>query len=135
MNLWKVQIWWIHIGLLKIKLITWMEMNFVFDNFIKRNDCSFKLQSRAPTSGRTWTPSSYQGMKFKKWKYSRLKHNMYVINTVPKENLLVWNLKDGWEPLCKFLNKPIPGRQYRFCIGYTRYKHSNIVLRWTNSTW
>ena len=37
------------------------------------------------------------------------KHNTYVINTVPKENLLVWNLKDGWEPLCKFLNKPIPG--------------------------
>ena len=33
---------------------------------------------------------------------------MYVMNTVPKENLLVWNLKDGWEPLCKFFNKPIP---------------------------
>ena len=37
------------------------------------------------------------------------KHNAHVINSVPKENLLVWNLKDGWEPLCKFLNKPIPG--------------------------
>merc|ERR1712235_179095 len=36
------------------------------------------------------------------------KHNAYVIATVPKENLLVWNLKEGWEPLCKFLNKPIP---------------------------
>ena len=36
------------------------------------------------------------------------KHNTYIINTVPKENLLVWNLKEGWEPLCKFLNKPIP---------------------------
>jgi len=31
-----------------------------------------------------------------------------VIATVPKENLLVWDLKEGWEPLCKFLNKPIP---------------------------
>ena len=36
------------------------------------------------------------------------KHNAYVMATVPKENLLVWNLKEGWEPLCKFLNKPIP---------------------------
>ena len=36
------------------------------------------------------------------------KHNLYVQNVVPKENLLVWNLKDGWEPLCKFLDKPIP---------------------------
>ena len=27
---------------------------------------------------------------------------------VPSERLLVWNVKDGWEPLCKFLGKPIP---------------------------
>ena len=27
---------------------------------------------------------------------------------VPKENLLVWNVKDGWEPLCNFLGKPVP---------------------------
>jgi len=36
------------------------------------------------------------------------KHNAYVISTVPKEDLLVWNLKDGWEPVCKFLGKSIP---------------------------
>lgn len=35
-------------------------------------------------------------------------HNMYVQSRVPKENLLIWNLKDGWEPVCTFLNKPIP---------------------------
>ena len=28
--------------------------------------------------------------------------------TVPKDRLLVWNLKDGWKPLCDFLNLPIP---------------------------
>ena len=33
---------------------------------------------------------------------------MYVQNVVPKEDLLVWNLKDGWTPLCNFLGKPIP---------------------------
>ena len=27
---------------------------------------------------------------------------------VPEKDLLVWNLKDGWEPLCSFLGKPIP---------------------------
>ena len=27
---------------------------------------------------------------------------------VPKDRLLIWNLKDGWEPICKFLNVPIP---------------------------
>ena len=33
---------------------------------------------------------------------------MYVESVVPKEDLLVWNLKDGWEPLCNFLGKKVP---------------------------
>ena len=33
---------------------------------------------------------------------------MYVQSVVPPENLLVWNVKDGWEPLCKFMGKPVP---------------------------
>ena len=37
-----------------------------------------------------------------------LKHNLYVQSIVPEENLLIWNLKEGWEPLCKFLNHSIP---------------------------
>ena len=27
---------------------------------------------------------------------------------MPSDRLLVWNVKDGWEPLCSFLNHPIP---------------------------
>ena len=33
---------------------------------------------------------------------------MYVKKTVPKEDLLIWQVKDGWKPLCDFLKKPIP---------------------------
>ena len=36
------------------------------------------------------------------------KHNLYVQSVVPKEDLLIWNLKEGWEPLCSFLGKEIP---------------------------
>ena len=39
---------------------------------------------------------------------SFVKHNMYVQSVVPKENLLIWNVKDGWEPLCSFLGKEVP---------------------------
>jgi len=39
------------------------------------------------------------------------KHNLYVIKSVPKENLLIWNIKNGWEPLCNFLGKPIPNSE------------------------
>ena len=31
---------------------------------------------------------------------------------VPKERLLVWDVRDGWEPLCKFLNKPVPKKPF-----------------------
>ena len=33
---------------------------------------------------------------------------MYVESVVPKEDLLIWNVKDGWKPLCSFLNKEVP---------------------------
>jgi len=36
------------------------------------------------------------------------KHIQYVIEMVPQERLLQFNVKDGWEPLCKFLNEPVP---------------------------
>ena len=42
--------------------------------------------------------------------------NEEVMRTVPAERLLVFEVKDGWEPLCKFLNAPIPS---------TPFPHSN----------
>merc|ERR1712168_196014 len=35
-------------------------------------------------------------------------HNAHVKQSAPKDKLLVFKLADGWEPLCKLLNKPIP---------------------------
>ena len=35
-------------------------------------------------------------------------HNENVIAKVPSDRLLVWNVKDGWEPLCDFLGKDLP---------------------------
>jgi hypothetical protein len=34
--------------------------------------------------------------------------NQEVIDTVPADRLLVWNPKDGWEPLCDLLELPVP---------------------------
>ena len=34
--------------------------------------------------------------------------NKFVMDTVPPERLLVFNVKDGWEPLCAFLGRPVP---------------------------
>ena len=35
-------------------------------------------------------------------------HIRRVKEIVPKERLLIRNVKDGWEPVCKFLGKPVP---------------------------
>ena len=35
-------------------------------------------------------------------------HVEEVISVVPPERLLVFDVRDGWKPLCTFLNKPVP---------------------------
>jgi len=40
------------------------------------------------------------------------RNNAEVQATIPPERLLVHNLGDGWEPLCRFLGRPIPEAPY-----------------------
>ena len=39
-------------------------------------------------------------------------HNQAVRREVPPEKLLVFNAWDGWEPLCDFLDVPVPAAPY-----------------------
>jgi hypothetical protein len=36
------------------------------------------------------------------------RHHEEVKRTVPADRLLVWSFTDGWEPLCEFLEVPVP---------------------------
>ncbi|MGH8218118.1 MAG: sulfotransferase family protein [Steroidobacteraceae bacterium] len=40
------------------------------------------------------------------------RHNAEVRRAVPAERLLVYELADGWEPLCRFLGVPIPDQPF-----------------------
>ena len=40
------------------------------------------------------------------------RHNDEVKASVPREKLLVFEAKQGWEPLCKFLGVPVPDTPY-----------------------
>lgn len=44
----------------------------------------------------------------KNGKQAFLDHYDHVRRVVPADNLLEWNPKEGWEPLCAFLGKPVP---------------------------
>lgn len=48
-----------------------------------------------------------------------VRHNEHVIQTVPKDQLLVFNVKEGWAPLCEFLGKPLMPKTLQF-------PHSNV---------
>ncbi len=39
-------------------------------------------------------------------------HNQRVIDAVPDHKLLVFEPSDGWEPLCRFLDVPVPQTPY-----------------------
>jgi hypothetical protein len=41
-------------------------------------------------------------------------HNAKCQATVPADKLLVFNVKEGWEPLCAFLNCPVPAKEVPF---------------------
>src|SRR6202020_3283456 len=36
------------------------------------------------------------------------RYHQEVQDTVPAERLLVWSVAEGWEPLCEFLELPVP---------------------------
>jgi hypothetical protein len=40
------------------------------------------------------------------------RHNAEVRKSIPSHHLLEWNAKEGWAPLCRALNKPIPNQPF-----------------------
>ena len=40
------------------------------------------------------------------------RHNEEVRRNVPPERLLVWKVTEGWQPLCEFLDLPVPDEPF-----------------------
>lgn len=36
------------------------------------------------------------------------RYNLFIINSVTKDRILIYNTESGWKPLCQFLNQNIP---------------------------
>ena len=53
-------------------------------------------------------------------------HNQAVINEVEPERLLVFKAKDGWEPLCKFLEVPEPEDPYPRMNTTEEFKRTRV---------
>jgi hypothetical protein len=53
-------------------------------------------------------------------------YNEEVQDFVPTDQLLVWSVGDGWEPLCAFLGVPVPDQPFP-CVNDTREFGDRIV--------
>jgi hypothetical protein len=54
--------------------------------------------------------------------------NQEVIDTVPSDRLLVWNPKDGWEPLCELLEVDVPSEPLPD-VNDTENFQKNLIMR------
>jgi hypothetical protein len=59
-----------------------------------------------------WTSGDWQNRR--KLREGFIRHNEQVRSMVPKDNLLEFTPDMGWEPLCKYLGKPIPEEPYPY---------------------
>ena len=66
----------------------------------------------ARASGAQKTLWSSRDLSEENAKNQYILHNAAVQHLVPQEQLLVYHVGDGWEPICKFLDKPVPKIPY-----------------------
>ncbi len=75
-------------------------------------------ESPAAGTGRMLDTLAWQGLfhgRFEDKDYAISvfeRHNQEVKDAVPANKLLVWEVKEGWEPLCRFLNVDVPNTPF-----------------------
>jgi hypothetical protein len=55
-------------------------------------------------------------------------YNAEVKRLVPKERLLVFNVKEGWTPLCNFLNEDIPDMEFPSRNSKAEFERNNGMI-------
>ena len=83
--------------------------SFTFKFLAKIPYTSFKLQKDIHNKMILGDGGAFKGditdkaikQRFNEW-------NQSVIDYVPQDRLLIYQVKDGWKPICDFLDKPIP---------------------------
>ncbi len=83
--------------------------SFTFRFLAKIPRTSFKLQKDIHNKMILGSDGAFQGAKSDEERMKKFEEwNKSVIEYVPKDRLLVFQVKDGWAPLCEFLNAEIP---------------------------
>ena len=54
-------------------------------------------------------------------------HTSQVIDTIPNERLLVFQVSDGWEPLCEFLDRDVPNENFPNTNSTAKFRNKNKI--------
>ena len=103
--------------------------SFTFKFLAKVPKTSFKLQKDIHNELILGKRGAFQGAftdeekmkKFNEW-------NESVIKYVPKERLLVYEIKNGWGPLCHFLNVPEPNIPFPYKNKTKNMGHMSLFI-------
>ena len=68
-----------------------------------------------------------------KTQYER--HNAQVASRVPPNKLLVFNVKEGWAPLCAFLGKPVPNQPFPFVNESAELSRASRIMVTISYSW
>ena len=84
-------------------------LNSAFLRFIEFIDRA--LLGKTRWIGRTWRKiweNVFDNNFIQNGRRIYIEHCDLIQNSVPKENLLIFDVHNGWEPLCQFLGHPVP---------------------------
>lgn len=72
----------------------------------------------------------------KEWLENQYKaHNKMVQEHVPKNQLLVFNVKEGWGPICKFLGREIPEEPFPKVNESAELQRATIIMKVLSFGW
>ncbi|KAM0549463.1 hypothetical protein ACHAPJ_009449 [Fusarium lateritium] len=75
-----------------------------------------------------WTRSPSPNDVVEHLRTAYIRHNRYVRESVPNDQLLDFKLSDGWEPLCRFLGKEVPDVPFPHVNDSAEYEARNKQL-------
>ena len=88
----------------------------------------FNFKNFAKMYSKVITDDTFNGDLSKKNMISAYqKHSENIKLLCPSEKVLFFNSSDGWEPLCKFLNVPIPNKPYPY-LNETKESSDRILV-------
>jgi hypothetical protein len=105
--------------------------SFTFRFLAKIPYTSFKLQKDIHNKMILGHSGAFEGAKTDEDRMKKFDEwNKSVIDYVPKDRLLVYQVKEGWGPLCEFLGKPMPDIQFPY---KNKTKNMGHMSRFINS--